>query len=221
MVLNNYRKQADRVLVPLSRPFLRFNPDTLTWIAFFSAVIAGFFFFTASTGNAYLLLAFLFVLLNAFFDAMDGKVAKSRGLASRRGDFLDHVLDRYADAFMLGGITFSIYCREWIGILAMLGVIFASYMGTQAHAVTGKRDYGGILGRADRLVLLIIFPIIQFFSDYFGYNLEIYGFHTSFLELMMIWFAFAGHVTAIQRAHRAWKWLSQMRLEELRRKRQK
>ncbi len=219
MVLNRYRKQADRVLIPLSRPFMSINPDTLTWTAFFSAIIAGFFFFVSGSNGLYLILAGIFVLLNAFFDAMDGKIAKLTGIASKRGDFLDHVLDRYADAFMLGGITFSLYCREWIGILAMLGVIFASYMGTQAHAVTGKRDYGGMLGRADRLVLLIIFPFIQFFSNLAGINLVIYGFRTNFLELMMIWFASAGHITAIQRACKAWKWLSHKRFEDLNRKR--
>ncbi len=215
MVLNDYRKQADAILIPLSRPFRNMNPDTLTWIAFLSAILAGIFFFMSSWNSYYLLLAFLFVLSNAFFDAMDGRVAKLRGIASERGDFLDHVLDRYADAFMLGGITFSMYCREWIGILAMLGVIFASYMGTQAHAVGAGRDYGGILGRADRLVFLMVFPLIQFFSDMSGLSLRFYGYSTTFLELMMIWFAIAGHITALQRAHRAWKWLSQRRFEEL------
>lgn len=215
MVLNSYRKQADRILIPLSRPFIGINPDALTWIAFFSAVAAGFFFFISGSNRLYLILSAIFVLMNAFFDAMDGKIAKLTGAASERGDFLDHVLDRYADAFMLGGITFSIYCREWIGLLAILGVIFASYMGTQAHAVGAGRDYGGILGRADRLVLLIIFPLIQFFSDIAGVSIVISGFQTNFLELMMIWFAIAGHITAIQRSHRAWKWLSQRKFGEM------
>ncbi len=219
MVLNNYRKQADVLLIPLSKPFRNVNPDTLTWIAFISAILAGISFFLSSESSIFLLIAFVFVLSNAFFDAMDGRIAKLRGIASERGDFLDHVLDRYADAFMLGGITFSAYCRDWIGILAMLGVIFASYMGTQAHAVGAGRDYGGILGRADRLVFLMVFPIIQFFSDIFGFSLNIYGFSTNFLELMMIWFALAGHITALQRAHRAWRWLSQRKFEEFSRKR--
>ena len=209
MVLNRYRKQADKVLIPLSKPFMHFHPDTLTWFAFISSMVAGFSFFMAGVNHYYLLLAFLFVLLNAFFDAMDGKIAKMKGIASARGDFLDHVLDRYADMFMLGGIAFSTYCNLGIGALAMLGVIFASYMGTQAHAVGAGRDYGGILGRADRLVLLMLFPLIQFFSDSSGYVLTLFGYETSFLELMMIWFAIAGHFTALQRAHRAWRYLSE------------
>ncbi len=209
MVLNKYRPQADKILVPLSKPFMRFHPDTLTWVAFISSMVAGFSFFMASINYNYLLLAFLFILLNAFFDAMDGKIAKLKGIASARGDFLDHVLDRYADMFMLGGIAFSTYCNLGIGVIAMLGVIFASYMGTQAHAVGAGRDYGGILGRADRLVYLMVFALIQFFSDSAGFVLVISGYTTTFLELLMIWFAIAGHFTALQRAHRAWKYLSE------------
>ncbi len=208
MVLNKYRKQADRVLIPLSKPFLYFHPDTLTWFAFISSMVAGFLFFMAGVSHNYLFLAFLFVLLNAFFDAMDGKIAKLKGIASARGDFLDHVLDRYADMFMLGGIAFSVYCNLGIGVIAMMGVIFASYMGTQAHAVGAGRDYGGILGRADRLVLLMLFSLIQYFSEIYGFVPVIAGYETTFLELMMIWFAVAGHFTALQRAHRAWRYLS-------------
>ncbi|MEF8832077.1 MAG: hypothetical protein V5A66_00990 [Candidatus Thermoplasmatota archaeon] len=38
-----------------------------------------------------------------------------------------------------------------------------SYMGTQADAVGVSRDYGGIAGRADRLLLLIFFSFLYFF----------------------------------------------------------
>jgi len=36
-------------------------------------------------------------------------------------------------------------------------------MGTQAQAVGAGRVYSGLLGRADRLVLLMAVPVIQFF----------------------------------------------------------
>ena len=44
------------------------------------------------------------------------------GKASRRGDFLDHVLDRYADVLMLGGLAIGPYCPVWLGLLAVLGI---------------------------------------------------------------------------------------------------
>lgn len=199
MVLNKYRANADPFLIPLARRLRNIEPNTLTWCAFIFAILAGICFYLSRIW--FLLLADLFILLNALFDALDGKVAKMTGKASKRGDFLDHVLDRYADAFIIGGIMLSSYCHWLIGLLALLGVLFASYMGTQSQAVGSRRDYRGILGRADRLVILIIAPIIQFLVSY-GLNGRIWMFTP--LEYVMIWFAFAGQATAIQRARAAW-----------------
>ncbi len=96
----------------------------------------------------------------------------------------------------------SVYCQWFIGLLALLGVIFASYMGTQAQALGCGRDYGGILGRADRLVILIIVPLIQILA-----HIELGGRIWLFtpIEYAMIWFALAGHITALQRGVRTWK----------------
>src|SRR2546430_14514327 len=63
---------------------------------------------------------------------------------------------------MLGGVAFNaMYCHLEVGMLALLGVLLTSYMGTQAQAVGQGRAYGGILGRADRLVLLFLGGLIQ------------------------------------------------------------
>src|SRR2546430_15123943 len=79
------------------------------------------------------------------------------GTASARGDFLDRVLDRYADVFMLGGVAFNaMYCHLEVGMFALLGVLLTSYMGTQAQAVGQGRAYGGVLGRPDRFLRLFL-----------------------------------------------------------------
>ncbi|UCG70715.1 MAG: CDP-alcohol phosphatidyltransferase family protein [Thermoplasmata archaeon] len=206
MVLNSYRASADPYLLPLAKRMRNVEPNTLTWLAFIFAVLAGLFFYL---GRVWLLLlAALCIFLNAIFDALDGKIAKITGKASKRGDFLDHVLDRYADVFIIGGIMLSVHCDWIIGLLALLGVIFASYMGTQAQALGCGRDYSGILGRADRLVILTIVPLIQFLA-YLDLNGRIWIFTP--MEYAMIWFAFAGHFTAIQRGIRTWERLDRAR----------
>lgn len=200
MVLNEYRSSADPYLVPLAKRMRNVNPNTITWIAFLFAVLAGVLFYL---GNVwFLLLAVLCIFANALLDALDGKIAKMYGKATKRGDFLDHVLDRYADVFIIGGIMLSPFCNNLIGLLAMLGVIFASYMGTQSQALGAGRDYGGILGRADRLVILTIVPLIQFTVSMMIVEGTIWIFTP--LEYAMIWFAIAGHITAIQRGLRTW-----------------
>ena len=216
MVLNKYRAMADSFMVPLARRFSGYSPDTLSWLAFASAVLAGFLFWAAGAWSYHiLLLAMLAIFLNAGFDALDGWVARLTGKASTRGDFLDHVLDRYADAFIIGGIAFSAFCHLWVGLLGLLGVLFTSYMGTQAQALGLRRDYGGILGRADRMAMLFFVPLFQWLWTAFTHDLAVVTLRVggvqhgiTVLEMLVIWFAVAGNATALQRALGSWRELS-------------
>jgi archaetidylinositol phosphate synthase len=208
VVLDRYRKAADAFLVPVASRMLGVNPNLVSWIAFLAAVGAGISFFIG--GGGLLGLALVLMLVASYLDALDGKIAKMAGKASARGDFLDHVLDRYADVFMLGGIAFNaMYCRLGVGTLALLGVLLTSYMGTQAQAVGQGRAYGGVLGRADRLVLLFVGGLIQLLVAPSGDLVAGVGI-VSFgpLEWFMVLFAVLGNATAVQRAVGIWRGLA-------------
>lgn len=209
MVLDDYRKDADAVLDPMAKAMGDTHPDTLTWSSLGCAIFAGICFAASAYGAYWLFVGAIFVAMNGVLDALDGKLAKMSGKASLRGDLLDHVIDRYADFFMIGGIMLSPYSRHMsLGLLALLGVFLTSYMGTQAQALGVKRDYGGALGRADRLVLLVMIPFLQFILITINLEPEIpvpWLFPLNLVEIMLIWFAVAGNLTAIQRAMRIWK----------------
>ena len=194
MVLNKYRKNVDSLLNSLAGPFMGLNPNTLTYLSLLFAFIGGILFYFD-----FLIFSFLSILLSSLMDALDGKVARLRKIESKKGDFLDHMIDRYADTFILLGIIFSKYCVIWIGIFALVGVLLTSYMGTQAQALGIGRMYGGILGRADRMIILIFLPLIQFFW---------WGYIFSITVWVMIIFAILGNITAVQRAFYIWKHLS-------------
>lgn len=179
------------------------NPNHLSIASLGFAVLAGLFFIQEP--KHFLLLAAVMVSMNGLLDALDGKVARLVAKESKRGDFVDHVIDRYADVFILAGIALSPHCSVFVGLFAVIGVMLASYMGTQAQALGLRREYRGILGRADRLVLIIIVPVVQFAlmsadasfaTDLFGYSL---------IGWMMVYFGVAGNATAVQRAHMIWK----------------
>ncbi|MEI6797286.1 MAG: CDP-alcohol phosphatidyltransferase family protein, partial [Methanomassiliicoccales archaeon] len=163
--------------------------------------------FFSVTYSWLLLVAALLVALSGLFDALDGKVAKLTNKTSKRGDFLDHVADRYADIFMIGAVAVSAWCNIYLGILALIGVLMTSYMGTQAQALGIGRMYAGLLGRADRIVLMFLIPLIQFFVIPFsaGGFFTVAGVSFSLMTLMMVWFAVIGNMTALQRAAATWK----------------
>jgi len=207
MVLENQRGNIDPLLSVIAKRFSKINPNALTWISLIFAFFAGLFFYFSSKElesiNYYLFGAASFVFLNGLFDAIDGKVAKLANKASKRGDFLDHAIDRYADVFMVGGLALSSWCDVRIGLLAIVGMLLTSYMGTQAQAIGYKRDYSGLLGRADRLVLLMITPIIQYMLLHYNFQMP-WGF--SLLEWVLIYFAVMGNITAVQRFYSTLKW---------------
>jgi len=104
---------------------------------------------------------------------------------------------------MVGALALSSWCRPSIGLLAIVGVLLTSYMGTQAQAIGYKRDYSGLLGRADRLALLIVFPIIQHIALHSSLQLP---WNTTIIEWVLIYFAVVGNITAIQRFHITLRW---------------
>lgn len=209
MVLESQRDNIDPLLSKISSVFLNVNPDVFTWFSVVFAFLAGLFFYLSSPENEFysyfLLLGSLFVFLNGLFDAMDGKIAKMTHKASLRGDFLDHALDRYADVFMVGGLALSPWCNRHpeIGLVAIIGMLLTSYMGTQSQAIGHKRDYSGLLGRADRLFLLMIAPIIQRILIYYDHEM-VFGFFI--LEWVLIYFAVIGNLTAVQRFYSTLRW---------------
>ncbi|MDR3206383.1 MAG: CDP-alcohol phosphatidyltransferase family protein [Candidatus Methanoplasma sp.] len=209
MVLDAQRGKAEFALLPVAKKMERVNPNIISWIGLILALLSGIALYLSFEMHYLLIVGAALVIISGYFDALDGKVAKLFGKASKKGDYLDHVFDRYADVFMIGGVAVSAWCNPYLGVLALVGVLLTSYMGTQAQAVGAPRLYSGLLGRADRVVLSTVFPLLQFIFIQAGYPfLTIGDISVSWLELMMIWFALVGNLTAVQRGIITWRNLS-------------
>lgn len=208
MVLDAKRDKAERFLMPAAKAMRNVDPNMISLVALILAFLTGVaVYYSYDEWEMLLPLTSLLVIVSGYLDAVDGKVARLAGKASKRGDFIDHVFDRYADIFMIGGVAISSWCNIYIGILALIGVLMTSYMGTQAQALGVGRMYAGLLGRADRIVLMFIIPLIQFVSIWaFGvWQLDLVIVKLTWFEIMMLWFAIVGNLTAIQRAIYTWK----------------
>lgn len=198
MTVDSLRPRVQWIVEPVAKGMAKvgFTPNACSVIALMVAVVGGAaFYFEAA------LIGVVCIILNAFFDGVDGAIARVTGTAGLKGDFLDHVIDRYADIFIITGIFAGPLASPFIGVFALTGVLMSSYLGTQAQAVGVGRVYGGILGRADRLLLLIVFGIAAAFipgAVYAGITV---------MDVMLIIFGVLGHITALQRFHGTWKQL--------------
>ncbi|NHX36200.1 MULTISPECIES: CDP-alcohol phosphatidyltransferase family protein [Halolamina] len=205
MTLDQYRDIADRMLVPFvdAARTLGLSPDGVSVIAFaFAGAAGGAFALAGGQGPLWLYLAAsFFVFANGWLDIVDGALARELGTESKGGDLLDHVLDRYADVLIIAGLAAGADAYA-LGLLAVTGVLLTSYLGTQIQAVGLGREYGGLLGRADRLALVGIVGVVAFVLP--G-ELAV-GFGA--VELLLVLFAVVGHLTALQRFWGAWSDLS-------------
>ena len=197
MTLDSFRSHVQPIIEPVARAGIRIGltPNSCTIFAFIAAICGGIAFFFEQ-----ILLGFCCVLLNSVLDAIDGAIAREVGENGPKGDFLDHTLDRYADIFLICGIFAGPLCLWEIGVFALVGVLMSSYMGTQAQAIGVGRFYGGVLGRADRLVLFLIGSLATMVMPAGVFGL-------SPLAIVLLIFGIFGNITALQRFLHVWKQL--------------
>jgi CDP-diacylglycerol--glycerol-3-phosphate 3-phosphatidyltransferase len=97
-------------------------------------------------------------LLSGLPDMLDGAVAKASGRVSRRGAFLDSVVDRLSDAAVLAGVLWFAVARG-LGTVAMLAAVvlslslIVSYIKARAESL-GFACNVGIAERPERVIVL-------------------------------------------------------------------
>jgi archaetidylinositol phosphate synthase len=197
MTLDRLRPVADRALGPFVSlaDAVGLSPNGVSVIAFGVAVVAGGAFYVASPAGY--VVGAVCVFLNGWLDLVDGALAREQEVASDAGDFLDHVLDRYADIVIIAGLAAGVG-RYGLGFAAVTGVVMTSYLGTQIQAVGLGRAYGGLVGRADRLALAGLTAVVAaVVPGGLVAGLSVVG-------LLLAFFAVVGHLTALQRFWGAW-----------------
>jgi CDP-diacylglycerol---glycerol-3-phosphate 3-phosphatidyltransferase len=163
-----------------------FTANSLTVIGLAGSVSAGVLI---ASGHARV--GGLLSLLSGLPDMLDGAVAKATGRTSRRGAFLDSVVDRLSDAAVLAGIL-------WLGIasnqprIAVLAAmvmalsLIVSYVKARAESL-GYECNVGIAERPERVVVLGIALLV--------------GHVLAGLWVLVV----AAAITVVQRVMRVWQ----------------
>jgi len=143
------------------------TPDALT-ISGVGLCIAGSVavFFEYAGWGFYWLGALLFVV-GSVLAILDGALARTRGIGSPFGAFLDSTVDRVGEGFMIGAIGLVLMRHEqmWgvaLAFAAVAGSFLVSYARARAEAL-GLRGDVGLGSRAERVVVittgLVLAPI--------------------------------------------------------------
>ncbi len=198
MTLDSLRPLVSRAITPFVAATARLgiSANAITVFSVITATGGGYALVLGGSDSSWYLAAAALVLLTGFLDVLDGALARSTDTTSAAGDFLDHTLDRYGDVLILGGLALGVEQSE-LGMVALTGVLLTAYLGTQAEAIGLERIYGGVLGRADILLLVGVVVAIAAVT-----NPVRYGF--SLVEWTLVFLAVFTHVTAGQRF--VWSW---------------
>lgn len=192
MVLDKMRGKGGVLIDGVASRMRSVNPSVLTALSVVLALL-----FAVSFYYRYLIVSFFLLLGASYLDALDGAVARIFHKSSRRGDFFDHLVDRYVDFIILFALAVSFFGNLFFGLIAMGGTFLSSYVGTQAQAVGLKRIYGGFPGRADRLVIIMIGIIVQLFT---GKIMNLY-----FISWILIFLGVLGFINSFYRAILAYR----------------
>jgi len=107
------------------------SPNLITLASFILAVLAGIFFFFGGYQN--ILIGGIMAQLSSILDGCDGEIARLKFRSGDFGKWLDRVLDRYADGFIILGMTHALWLSTkneyvwFIGFLALTGTFLNSY----------------------------------------------------------------------------------------------
>jgi archaetidylinositol phosphate synthase len=157
MVLETQRTLWEKCSRPIINKMDNVDPVVLTWLTLPTGLGAAALLLTAdrsAQGGLMLVGAWVLMSISMILDGLDGTLARARQKTTRWGDYLDHTLDRVLDVAWVVAIGYNVHWvnNPELGWFAAMTMMFGSYLGTQAQAAAGSRNYGGF-SRADRMML--------------------------------------------------------------------
>ena len=130
------------------------SADAISYFSIVAAAAALICFLETVPYPCLLLVAPLFCGLRLWCNMLDGMVALAAGSASRRGEILNDLPDRVSDVLIFAGAAHSGWMNPLFGYWAAICSLGTAYVGTLGQAVGVQREYGGIMAKPWRMVVL-------------------------------------------------------------------
>jgi phosphatidylglycerophosphate synthase len=164
-----------RVLIFLAHRMPRWvNSDHLTTLALVAMLGAGLSYWMAKSHSVGLLLVVICLAINWFGDSLDGTLARVRDQQRPRyGFYVDHVVDAFGTAFLIGGLALSGYMSALVALGLLVAYFMLSaevYLATYSLG-TFKMSYFKVGPTELRIILAIgtlmlyVRPVVNFFGN--------------------------------------------------------
>ena len=141
---------------------LGISPDVISYLSIVAALGAAICFWRSMQDPWLLIVAPLLCYLRLWFNMLDGMVALAAGKASARGEIINDLPDRISDVIIFAGVAHSGWMYPAIGYWAAILALITAYVGLFGQAIGAGRQFGGIMSKPWRMVVLGIGAWITF-----------------------------------------------------------
>lgn len=166
MGIYSIKPKFQKFLSPVTNFFIRYriSPNTINMMGLILSVVTGVFLYLSPSHSSLLLWVPVLVFVRTAFNALDGLVSRSLGIASRFGEVLNEFLDRLSDSAIFFGLALASFSNLALGSLTVVAILLNSYLSIVSKTAGGSRQYGGVMGKADRMIYLGAMALIVYGS---------------------------------------------------------
>jgi len=191
-MIDVYREPLSRLAIPLGRALAAagVSPHLLSFSGIVFGVVSAYFFVSHQW-----ILAVGFFGLSGLSDAVDGMVARARGLQSSFGSFFDNFCSAYTDSAVFAGLIGAKLCDPWWGVAALVG--------TLTRLLTFRLD--GLVPRGEAEALRSRFPSALFGK---GDRIVLVALGTAFgqINAAVVAIAIGANLIAAHRCYHLYAW---------------
>jgi CDP-diacylglycerol--glycerol-3-phosphate 3-phosphatidyltransferase len=189
-------------LEPAVKLLLTVPPDCITWVGLIVSLAAGALVYSSAEKPWLALLAVPLLMTRLALNALDGMVAKQTGKARAAGEVINELADRLSDVSIFLALAFRPDIKPHLVLLAVVAMLMVSYVGVLGKAVGAERVTVGVLGKADRMMMLMVCCLVYAIVP----DLQVYGY--SIFEVMLVLFIPLASITLLQRLDRIFSLLA-------------
>jgi len=163
------------------------------YFTIFGLVLAGVAAYFISIHD--FILGFVFIIVASAWDAIDGSVARAQKKATKFGNYLDALIDKYVEIIFYLGFALGGFAIE--AFLVITGSLVLSYAKprTAICVPIDNHDWPAIGERADRLLFLIAAMLLGIFLP----ELTIMGYTFSTISALLFILAAVVYIGSVQR----------------------
>ena len=132
------------------------SADALTLAAIPVAALAGLCLALSDSAPVLLVAVPFLAALRLVLNLVDGQVARQTGTTHALGEVLNELGDRISDVLFIGGLAFVAVVGPALALSAVIAALLASFVGITARAVAAPRQYGGVMSKPGRMIVLAV-----------------------------------------------------------------